>query len=173
MNELTFFCEIKRVGGRAIVESPERAQLAERVLEAFGEGPCRLVFQKIEPGKTHPQLGYFFAVIVPEIREGLAHVGWNTVLLPGIDHEGMLTGETYEARMSAANVATYLKLKHLEPIPVMEDGEKIGVKPPSIARLKITEMVDFIDACIWFAVEDLGIKISEPPNETAKWAGLI
>jgi hypothetical protein len=120
-------------------------------------------------GKSSPQLGYFFAVVLPEITEAMKAGGQDDIMIELLDQDGLLTGFFKRVPLTANSARAFLKAQFLEPLAVADPntGAMIGTEPPSFSRLNHEEMGDFIKKCVVWAAETLDCDVTPSPSENA------
>ena len=65
-------------------------------------------------------------------------------------------------KLTVDEVHEFLKAKFLDkPVVNRETGECMGIRAGSTAKLDVAEMVTYLDSCILFAAEYLGVEVSE------------
>lgn len=166
---MVFEARVKLDNERPVVVMPERGTIAQRLFEAFGEAEMHVTFKRIVKTKTQPQLGYFYAVVLPEITAAMREGGQDDLTIELLDQDGFLTGFLKRVPLTERSARAFLKAEFLPSLPVVdtETGEHVGSQPPSFARLDHEQMGEFIKKCIVWAAERLGITVTPSPSEQA------
>lgn len=101
---------------------------------------------KFQPRKvrTHNQNAYYFAQVVPLIREGLRDAGYDEIKSNHDAHEVLKT------------------LFHKKEVVNKHSGEIIATLPGSTTEMSTTEFKDYLEAIGKWAAEYLGIEIPPP-----------
>lgn len=141
MKRATFFGELRRENGKAVLIIPDKENVAQIAWETFGRCLVRIDFTEDDPGKSISLQRYFRVAILPDITKAFNELGnrWS-------------------------KDRAYEELKERMNVPFV-DGKR------STKRMTRSEYRQFVDECILFANEFLQIKIREPeraggfPNE--------
>ena len=124
--------------------------MKEIIREHFAGKPVLITITSNYPQRSNDQSGYFEAVVLPMIMEGLQSVGWS-IRLNNQDHrkeiKDMLYRDVYGAK-------TTFKVNP-------KTGGRIPVIP-STRDLDIKEWEDFMEVCRKWALDNLGITIPLP-----------
>ena len=141
MKRATFFGELRRENGKAVLIIPDKGNVAQIAWEALG-GNCfvKITVQEDDKGKDQALQRYFWSVVLTDITRAFNELGnkWS-------------------------KEQSYAKLKKMYAPKV--NGEH------TTKRMTRSEYRQFVDECILFANEFLQIKIREPeraggfPNE--------
>jgi hypothetical protein len=142
MKRATFFGELRRENGKAVLIIPDKENVAQVAWETLG-GNCfvKITVQEDDKGKDQALQRYFWSVVLPDITRAFNELGnrWS------------------EDR-------AYEELKERMNVPFI-NGKR------STKRMTRSEYRQFVDECILFANEFLQIEIREPeraggfPNE--------
>jgi hypothetical protein len=141
MKRATFFGELRRENGKAVLIIPDKGNVAQIAWETFGRCLVRIDIVEDDPGKSIGLQRYFRKFVLPDITKAFNELGnrWS-------------------------NDRAYEELKEQMEVPFIE-GKR------STKRMTRNEYRQFVDECIQFANEFLQIEIREPkraggfPNE--------
>lgn len=132
MKRATFFGELRRENGKAVLIIPDKGNVAQIAWETFGRCMVRIDITEDDPGKSIGLQRYFRKFVLPDITKAFNELGnrWS-------------------------NDMAYEELKEIMKVPFIE-GKR------STKRMTRNEYRQFVDECIQFANEFLQIEIREP-----------
>lgn len=144
---LLFRCKITEDG--AFEFGPRtRKRIKEECKVAFSGKRIILTIKRDRKAKSHAQLGYYYAVVLPYVAYGLISLGNDFQ----VDNEADMD-----------EIDHFLKEKFLNNGIEFADRHGVAHKgKSSLARTTTTQMLEFVDRVIQFAAEDLSIEIPTP-----------
>ncbi len=137
MRNISALCEIDNEGILKIIKSRE----FDLCLKTSPKGKYFLHLEKIYRKRSLNQNAYYWAVVVPIVKDGLFDVGY---------------------KLSLEQTHEYLKNEFLKQEITNEQTGEIKVINRSTTELKTVEFMEFIDSVIQWAAEYLSVKIPMP-----------
>lgn len=135
-----------KVGGRIDISDELKRYLSE-ALKRWADGPVTVTVKRERPGKSHLQLGYYNALVLPMIVEEICDDPENEEELARVHVE-------MKCRFLPMERATFTD---------RESGEERTVEAvPSLADLNTKQMAEFVDRVRQWAGEFLGLTIPDP-----------
>lgn len=123
------------------LDKPTQRTSLMNVINAW-TGMVRVSIKKAHRGRTLNQNGYYWAAILPAIRDGME--------------------EMWGENLSVDEVHLFLRSRFLDkPVVNRETGEQMGSTAGSTAKLDVSEFVTYLDSCIKFAGEYLNVEVPE------------
>lgn len=142
--KLQYFATVKQ--GRLIIQNRKSFNFD---IEALEGKQLVLTIEKKRKSRSLPQNRYYWAAVVPIIREGLIDAGW-----------------TREDVGTLEQVHEILKHKFCKVTEIVNtDTGEILSMPPTTTQLTTTDMMDYIDDIKRWAAEFLGIVIPDPNEQ--------
>jgi hypothetical protein len=141
MDKLEYNCKVNDSG---VIQWPER--MHGEVIEHFAGKDVSVRIERAGRRRSNDQNAYYWGVVVPYILDGFLALGEND--------------------LNADMVHEFLKLQYL-PAQIVdkETGEEQYRFPRSTKKLKTWEFCLYIDNCIQFAAEKLGVIVPPPTSE--------
>ena len=130
MNEFT---QLMRHGSQSDVHKERIYQYVDNLHIKEGQ-EYQCVIKQYKKSKTLEQLGYYWGVIIPVVCE------WEGFTCKGKSEDCLKTEESADY---------FLKKNCCAPIYMEIMGETYEIKP-SIAKMKVNKMSEYIDACVTF-----------------------
>lgn len=117
-------------------------------VETIGDEECFAArFTSLSSSKTHEQLGYYYAGIIPDVIAGLEEMGWDEVGF--ID----FLGTRVPLALTVENVDNLLKQVY---------AIRHNVDPPSKAKMSKETMSEFISTVLqWCRENDIAVHPSQ------------
>ncbi len=137
MRNISALCEIDSEGVLKIIKRRE----FDLCLKTSPKGRYLLHLEKIYRKRSLNQNAYYWAVVVPIVRDGLFDVGY---------------------KLSLEQSHEYLKEEFLKQEIINNNTGEIKTINRSTTELKTVEFMEFIDSVIQWAVEYLSVKIPLP-----------
>jgi len=139
--KLIYYCEVGKDGYMNL----PRKRLKTEVEKSFAGKIVKVIIEEKHRPKSNEQLGYFYGVILPYICYGFIKAG-NDIQIGNDKDEEM--------------IEKFLKDKFLRNGDLLVDAnQEVHEGPSSLAGSDVIESSDFIEACIQWGAEFLGIDI--------------
>lgn len=120
------------------------------VATSFSDRAILVTVEELVPVRSKEANGYYWAVIIPEIQEGVFDV-WGYKLTPKETHELLRQ--------------RFLKVQKIDEFT----GEVLVEFARSTASLKVHEFAFYLEECIQFAAEYLGVSIPPPAQKKGEY----
>lgn len=152
--KVQFMCS--KQDDKLVLSQPE---VYRAYVKGLKDGDYAITINKPAKPKTIPQLGYYYAVILPTVFDEMLSQGNDTITV-------VINDELFNFPLTKRNIDTYL----LKPkCARVREGHHIDK-----SDMTIDEAMMFIDNCIRWAAEYLGCVIPDPdPNWKFKQQGQV
>lgn len=140
--KITAYGHINKLGALKIINAKDFIQMVKNL---FPKGQFQITVQKRRKNRSNAQNSYYWAVIVPLVRDGLKDAG-NMDVSNEIAHE-------------------FMKMKFLEKRKVFDRSGEVTELPSTTTTLTTSEMMDYFAEIQTWAAIHLDIKIPDPNEQ--------